>query len=87
MLLNIYKFLYMLLNFNHIKCFYKLKYKKVGVLPIWIVRSNVSSVGLSSEIEKDKRSKRLDFTIHIDNTPTSLYFDLYLNTAFAAHYV
>ena len=27
----------------------KLKYEKVGVLPIWIVKSNVSSVGPSSE--------------------------------------
>ena len=29
---------------------YKSKYEKVVVLPIWIVKSNVSSVGLSSEI-------------------------------------
>ena len=28
---------------------YKSKYKKIGVLPIWKVRSNVSSVGPSSE--------------------------------------
>ena len=28
---------------------YKSKYKKVGVLPIWEVKSNVSSVGPSSE--------------------------------------
>ena len=28
---------------------YKSKYKKVGVLPIWKVKSNVSSVGPSSE--------------------------------------
>ena len=28
----------------------------------------------------------LDFTIHIGSTPTFLYFDLYLNTAYAAHY-
>ena len=28
---------------------YKSKYKKVGVLPIWIVKFNVSSVGRSSE--------------------------------------
>ena len=30
--------------------------------------------------------KTLDFTFHIGSTPTFLYFDLYLNTAFAAHY-
>ena len=29
----------------------------------------------------------LNFTIHIGSTPTFLYFDLYLNTAYAAHYV
>ena len=29
----------------------------------------------------------LDYTIHIGSTPTFLYFDLYLNTAYAAHYV
>ena len=29
----------------------------------------------------------LDFTINIGSTPTYLYFDLYLNTAYAAHYV
>ena len=28
-----------------------------------------------------------DFTFHIGSTPTFLYFDLYLNTAYAAHYV
>ena len=28
---------------------YKSKYKKIGVLPIWKVRSNVSSVGPLSE--------------------------------------
>ena len=30
--------------------------------------------------------KTLDFTIRIVSTPTFLYFDLYLNTAYAAHY-
>ena len=29
----------------------------------------------------------LDFTLHIDSTPTFFYFNLYLNTAFAAHCV
>ena len=44
--------------------FHKSKYKKVGVLPIRIVKSNVSSVGPS-----------LDFTIRIGSTPTAfLYF-------------
>ena len=29
----------------------------------------------------------LDFTFYIGSTPTFLYFDLYFNTAHAAHYV
>ena len=29
----------------------------------------------------------LDFAIHIGSTPTFLYFELYLNTAYAVHYV
>ena len=29
----------------------------------------------------------LDYTIHIGSTPTFLYFDLYLYSAYAAHYV
>ena len=31
--------------------------------------------------------KMLDFTIRIGSTPTFLYFDLYLYSAYAAHYV
>ena len=27
------------------------------------------------------------YTIHIDSKPTLLYFDLYLHTAYAGHYV
>ena len=29
----------------------------------------------------------LDYTIHIGSTPTFLYFDLYLYSAYAAHYI
>ena len=29
----------------------------------------------------------LDFAFYIGSTPTFLYFDLYLNTAYAAHYI
>ena len=29
----------------------------------------------------------LDFAFYIGSTPIFLYFDLYLNTAYAAHYV
>ena len=49
----------------------KSKYKKVGVLPIWIVKSNrlfVSDEGTMLEM--------LDFTIRIGSTPTFLYFDI-----------
>ena len=58
--------------------------------------SNVSSVGPSSERNKEKHScfsdegptlETLDFTIRIGSTPTFLYFDLYLKTAYAEHYV
>ena len=63
--------------------YYKSKYKKVGVLPIRIVKSDVSSVGPSSE----GNIKTFNFTIRIGSTPTFLYFDLYLNTAYAAHYI
>ena len=31
--------------------------------------------------------KTLDYTIRIGSTPTILYFDLYLYSAYAAHYV
>ena len=31
--------------------------------------------------------KTLDFAFYIGSTPTFLYFDLYLNTAYAAHYI
>ena len=37
---------------------YKSKYKKVVVLPIWIVKYNVSSVGPSSVREKQKINKK-----------------------------
>ena len=60
-------------------CRCKSKYKKVGVLPIWTVKFNVSSIGPSSErIILRQRSKTI--TIHIGSTPTFLYFDLYLHS-------
>ena len=36
---------------------------------------------------KELTLETLDFTIRIGITPTFLYFDLYLNTAYAAHCV
>ena len=69
-------------------------YKMVGALPIRIVKSNVSSVGPSSERimglslwRSTYTLETLDSTIRIGSAPTILYFDLYLNTAYAAHYV
>ena len=56
------------------KC--KSKYKKVGVLPIRIVWSNEGPM-----------LETLDHTIRIGSTPTFLYFDLYLHSAYAAHFV
>ena len=35
--------------------------------------------------DKELTLEMLDFTIHIDSTPTFLYFDLYLYSAYAAH--
>ena len=73
------------------------KYKKVGVLPIRIAWSNVSSIGPSSErnrkiiflflSDEGPMLETLDHTIRIGSTPTFLYFDLYLYSANAAHYV
>ena len=39
------------------------------------------------KIHKMNALETLDFAFHIDSTPTFLYFDLSLNTAYAAHYV
>ena len=37
--------------------------------------------------EHKQWSETLDYTIRIGSTPTFLYFDLYLYSAYAAHYV
>ena len=37
--------------------------------------------------DKGPPLETLDFAFYIGSTPTFLYFDLYLNTAYAAHYV
>ena len=54
------------------------KYEKVGVLPIWAY----SRVGPSSE-----RNIRLYYLYRQYSTPTFSYFDLYLYSAYAAHYI
>ena len=37
--------------------------------------------------DKELTLEMLDYTIRIGSTPTFLYFDLYLYSAYAAHYV
>ena len=81
----------MLIMKKKIYC-YITKYKKVGVLPIQIVWSNVSSIGPSSErnwflSDEGPMLETLDHTIRVGSTPTFLYFDLYLYSAYTAHYV
>ena len=49
---------------------YKSKYKKVGVLPIWIVQSNVSRIGLPCFSDEGPMLETLDYTIRIGSTPT-----------------
>ena len=43
--------------------------------------------GSLTAFDTDSKVETLDFTIRIGSTPTFLHFDLYLNTAYAAHYV
>ena len=64
---------------NNDPCFFKLyksKYEKVGVLPIRIVKSNVSSIGPSSERNEGPMLETLDFTIRIGSTPIFSYFEV-----------
>ena len=63
---------------------YKSKHKKVGVLPIRIVKSNV----LSDGPDEGPTLETLDFTNRIrriGSTPTFLYFDLYV-TNYVCYY-
>ena len=71
---------------------YKSKYKKVGVLPIQIVIvsrfEHWPFVSENSDLsDEGQMLETLDYTIRIGSTPTLLYFDLYLYSAYAAHYV
>ena len=38
-------------------------------------------------VDEEPTLETLDFAFHIGSTPTSLYFNLHLNIAYAAHYV
>ena len=54
------------------------------------MKSNVSSVGPSSERNSNARANARNVRLYypsIGSTPTFLYFDLYLYAAYAAHYV
>ena len=71
----------------------QMKYRKVGVLRIWKAKSNVSSVGPTSErkharsLTEGQRSKRWSL-LSISAVHQPFYISiLYLNTAYAAHYV
>ena len=64
------------------------KYKKVGVLPIRIVWSKKYRKNIFLFLsDEGPMLETLDRTIRIGSTPTFLYFDLYLYSAYAAHYV
>ena len=66
---------------------YKSKYKKVGVLPIRIVLSNVSRFGPSSERKGQYSKCQTIVTIRIGSTPIFLYFDLYLYYVYYLIYI
>ena len=63
--------------------------KRSVLLPIRIAKSNISCVSPLSESlflsDKGPTFETFDFTIRIGSTPTFLYFDLYLYSAYAAH--
>ena len=62
-------------------------------LAYFLSRYYLSSINLIGSIyflflsDKGPMLETLDYTICIDSTPTCLYFDLYLYSAYAAHYV
>ena len=77
----------------HVNSENKSKYRKVGVLPIWIVQSNVTSGDPSSERNSLSLSyegpmlETFDVSIRIGSTPNFSYFDLYLYSAYAGNHV
>ena len=73
-------------------------YAFVIVSPIWLAYflshdylSYINSFGFlftfCFSLTKGPMLEMLDFTIRISSTPTFSYFDLYLYSAYAAHYV
>ena len=59
----------------------------VGVLPIRIVYYSLTFRALALLSDEGPMLETLDYTIRIGSTPTILYFDFYLYSAYAAHYV
>ena len=59
------------------------KFQKLG-----IISRGLACIGSSLFLSDEEPTlETLDYTIQIGSTPTFLYFDLYLNSAYAAHYV
>ena len=67
---------------------YNLILQTFGVLPIRIVKSHVSNVGEKQTKGQQRANARnviLLITTRIGSTPTFLFFDLYLYSAYAAN--
>ena len=54
---------------------------------MYIVRNVISVYPFCFLSDEGPMLETLDYTIRIGSTPTFLYFDLYLYSAYAAHYV
>ena len=84
------------LIFSYYKCsvvellhaYHKSKYKKVGVLPIWIVKSNVSSVGRNNvsccSLTKGPRLKRYNL-LSISAVNQQFYISICIGTLPTQH--
>ena len=58
-----------------------------GILKIWPVIHRWQAVFFLFLSDEGPMFETLDHTIRIGSTPTFLYFDLYLYSAYAGHYV
>ena len=59
--------------------------RKPGVYIYIYIRRPFREKHVSLDLTKGLRSKRLNFAVRSGSTPTFLYSDLYLNSAYAAH--
>ena len=57
------------------------------LVPVYLVMTSISSYDHVYPSDEGPMLETLDFTIRIGSTPTFLYFDLYLHSVNAAHYV